>query len=113
MDLRDLLDDLYGESRDKMSVESFDDLIQKLDMRPEYQIFLDKDGEVIINEEWSSLVSTEVKANRIYKFNIDSVNMILLEDRSKVLLEILNLYVDQENYEEAAALRDLMRNFNY
>lgn len=113
MNLSDLLDDLYGDNRDKMSVESFDNLIQKLDMRPEYEIFLDNDGDIVINEEWSSLSNDDVKANRIYKFNLDFINMILLEDRSRILSKILDIYVDQENYEDAAILRDLMKNFNY
>jgi hypothetical protein len=113
MNLGDLIDDLYGDGRDKISVESFDNLIQRLDMRPEYQIFLDEDGDITINEEWSSPISVDVKANRIYKFSADFINMILLEDRSKVLQEVLNLYVIQENYEEAAVIRDLIKDFNY
>lgn len=113
MNLNDLIDDLYGEGRDKISVESFDTLIKRLDMRPEYQIFLDTDGEVTINEEWSSPISSDVKANRIYKFSVDFINMILLEDRPRVLSEVLDLYVIQENYEEAAVLRDLIKDFNY
>lgn len=112
MGLSDLLNDLYGDDKRKMSVESFDNLIQKLDMRPEYNIFLDN-GDIIINEEWSSLHNSDIRANRIYKFNLDFINMILLEDRPRILSRILNIYVDQENYEEASVLRDIIKEFNY
>lgn len=112
MNINDLLDDLYGDSKDKISIESFDTLIKSLNMKPNYQIFLDNDGEIIINEEWSSLVSNGVKANRIYKFDIDCIEMISIDDRFKVLSEILEIYVGQENYENAAYIRDTVNQLN-
>lgn len=81
-------------------------------MKPEYNVFLDE-RDVIISEEWSSRISEDIKANRIYKFDSEFVNMILLEDRPKVLSMVMDLYLLSENYEDAAILRDLMIEFKY
>ena len=110
MNLSDLLDDLCGDDS-KISVQSFDNLIEKLNMRPSYNIFLDEDNDVIIDEEWSSPISCDIKANRIYSPSF--VNIILLEDRPLVLNQILNIYISQEDYENAAIVRDLIKDFNY
>ncbi len=112
MDINDLLDELYGSDKDKISIESFDILIKNLNMKPDYQIILDHDGDIIINEEWSSLISSGIKANRIYKFDINYLDMISFDDRFKVLSEILEIYVNQEKYENAACIRDTINQLN-
>lgn len=98
------LNDFYGsgDHRDKISLETFEEMVFSLNLKPCYQIFLDKDNDIIINEEWSSPVSDNIKANRIYKFDPNFIDLIQPEDRNIVLEDILKIYVDNEYFEMAA-----------
>lgn len=111
-DLNDLIGDLYGDDRKKITPDTFDEIISKLKLKPLYQIFLDKDNDVIINEEWSSPVSENIKANRIYKFDPDFLDFIQPEDRLGVLKDVLEIYVQNEYYERAVVIRDLIKDFS-
>lgn len=111
LNLNDLLGDLYDDGRKKITVESFDELIEKLELKPDYQIFLDSDNDIIINEEWSSPINSDVRANRIYKFDPDFIYLIPDVDRIPVLQEVLKLCIKNEYYEMAAIIRDLVNDF--
>ena len=103
MDLNDLIGDLYGDDgRGKITAETFEEMVFSLNLKPCYQIFLDKDNDVIINEEWSSPVSESLKANRIYKFDPNFIDIIQPEDRVLVLEDVLKIYVDNEYFEMTA-----------
>jgi hypothetical protein len=112
MDLNDLIGDLYDDDRRKIAPEAFDEMILRLKLKPEYQIFLDNDNDVIINEEWSSPVSDNIKANRIYKFDLDFIDFIQPEDRVSVLKDVLDIYVTNEYFEMAAVIRDIINDLD-
>lgn len=108
MRIEDLIGDLYDDGREKISLESFDKMIDKLKLSPKYSVIYDDDLSVIINEEWSSPISESVKANRIYNFDVNFIDMIKEEDQVSVLNDVLGLYVKFEKFEEASVIRDLI-----
>ncbi len=112
MDLNDL-GGIYGDGRWKITLETFEEMVFSLNLKPCYQIFLDKDNDVIINEEWSSSISENIKANRIYKFDPNFIDIIQPEDRIFVLEDILKIYVDNEYFEMAAIVRDIIKDLSF
>ncbi len=92
----------------KLTVDQFEFLIDQFNLNPEYSIFINEDNDIIIDEEWSSRNKDGVTANRIYKFDIGSLEMIREDDRLRVLNQILDLYIQIENYEKCADVRDLI-----
>lgn len=106
MKIEDLVGDLYNDGRERISQESFDDMIDMLGLRPEYNVIYDDELNIVINEEWSSPISESIKANRIYSFDISLIDMIQDCDRISVLNDILDIYVSYEKYEEASIVRD-------
>jgi len=88
------------------SLEDFDLIVLKYGLKPDY--FLSKElDKIIITEIWSHKKS-DIVANRIYEFDSYFADLIPLEIRENVMREALDIYVSEENYEEAAVLRDLI-----
>lgn len=110
MNLNELIGDLYNSGREKITDDVFNQMIISLNLKPTYNILLDNFGDVVINEEWSSLANRTIKANRIYKFDPSVVDMIQVSDRKSVLTDVLDTYVNNEDYEMASIIRDIIVN---
>lgn len=87
--------------------ENFDEIIKKFNLKPRFEI-TKEDGKIMVNEIWWSSRTTTVSANRIYEFDYFMIDIIPMEIRDSVLKEVLDIHVMDENYEEAAILRDVL-----
>ena len=85
----------------------FDDIISKYGLKSEF-ILTKEDNQIIINEIWSD-DDSEITANRIYEFDSFFIELIPIEIRLDVLNEVLDILVEDENYEEAAIVRDQIK----
>ena len=91
------------------SLGDFDKIVAKFKLKPDFMLTKD-DDKIMINEIWSSPKNKSVSANRIYEFDIFFIELIPDEIRKRVLQEVLDIYVDDERYEEAAEVRDEIQN---
>lgn len=92
----------------KISLDQFDEFINRLNLKPKYSVFENERGDIIVNEEWSTKKNKSIKVNRFYKFSIDLLDVP--EDKKVPLLEkALEIYVSSERYEEAALIRDTIK----
>jgi len=90
---------------ERFSVDDFESIISKYDLRPDF--ILNREGDkIIINETWTSDVVKSISANRIYEFDIFFLELIPIEIKRRVLEDVLDIYVFEERYEEAAEIRD-------
>lgn len=87
------------------SVGDFDLLISRFNLKPDFILTRD-DDKIMVNEVWSSPMNKSVSANRIYEFDIFFLELIPDEIKKRVLEEVLDIYVCEEKYEEAAEVRD-------
>jgi hypothetical protein len=87
------------------SIGDFDLLVAKFKLKPDFMLTRD-DDKIMVNEIWSSAKNKSVSANRIYEFDIFFLELIPDEIKKRVLEEVLDIYVDEERYEEAAEVRD-------
>lgn len=94
------------ENSNIFSVDNFDLIVSKFKLKPEFFITQEKD-KIIINETWSSTKNI-ISANRIYEFDIFYIDIIPEEIRFSVLKEVMSIYVLDEQYEEAALIRDII-----
>lgn len=87
------------------SLGDFDAIISRFNLKPDF--ILTRDGEkIMINEVWSSPKNKSISANRIYEFDVFFLELIPLDIKKRVLSEVLDIYVSEEKYEEAASIRD-------
>lgn len=85
-------------------------IIIEYGLEPDF--ILTREGEkIIVNEIWSH-DDAEITANRIYEFDSFFVDLIPKEIKCDVLNEVLDIYVSEENYEEAAIIRDEIKLLN-
>lgn len=91
------------------SIGDFDKIIAKFKLKPDFILTKD-DDKIVINEIWSSPKNKSVSANRIYEFDIFFLELIPDEIKKRVLEEVLDIYVSDERYEEAAEVRDEIQN---
>ncbi len=103
------LDDFFNaDGFKKISLDQFDEFINRLNLKPKYSVFENERGDIIVNEEWSTKKNKSIKVNRFYKFSIDLLDVP--EDKKVFLLEkALEIYVSSERYEEAALIRDTIK----
>lgn len=87
--------------------EDFKSLVKKHDLQPEFDITEDNEG-FLVTETWSS-VDNSVVANRYYYFDIFYVDLIDDRLRSEILQYVLDVYIEREEYEDAAVVRDLLK----
>jgi len=95
---------------DSFSLSDFDKVISKFNLKPEFYLSKE-DGRIIVNEIWSH-PKAKISANRIYEFDIYFLDLIPKEIKEDLLKDILNIYVDEERYEEAAKIRDEINNIS-
>jgi protein-arginine kinase activator protein McsA len=96
--------DIFGEN----SHDYFEHIIEVYGLKPSYNVYHNEVDEVIINEEWLSPDSDSVKANRLFKFDPNFLDLIKEESRIHVLKKALELYISIEDYENAAIVRDII-----
>ncbi len=99
-------EDFFG----KDSHNYFESIISLYNLKPVYDVYYNEANEIIIDEQWVSEDNKTIKANKIFKFNTFLVSMIIDEHRKEVLSKVLDLLVKDENYEEAASVRDIISN---
>jgi len=83
----------------------FEELVKKYNMVPVVSIELD-DYDILVYEKWMSNGYYDVVADRYYYFDIYFMELLPVDIRIKTLNDILNVYVENEMYEEAAIVRD-------
>ena len=109
MDLNEILNLLGGYSGDggkkQNEFDKFKSMIEKYQMECQYDIS-EKNGEVVITENWLSKVNKTIKINRIYPFSIGHIELVQTQFRKEIMQKVLDKYVSDENYEAAAQLRD-------
>jgi len=94
---------------ERFSLGDFDKIVSKFKLKPDFMLTKD-DEKIMINEVWSSSKNKSVSANRIYEFDIFFLELIPDEIKKRVLQEVLDIYVNEERYEEAAEIRDEIQN---
>jgi hypothetical protein len=93
------------DSEDYFSLGDFDKIVSKFKLKPDFMLTKD-DDKIMINEIWSNPKNKSISANRIYQFDIFFLELIPDEIKKRVLQEVLDIYVSDERYEEAAEIRD-------
>lgn len=103
-------DDFFnGGGFKKISFDQFDEFINRLELKPEYSIFENEKGDLIINEEWTTAKNKSIRVTRLYKFDIGILDTIELDKKFELLQKALEIYVSNENYEQAAVIRDIIK----
>lgn len=90
---------------ESFSLGDFETVIKKFNLKPDFTLSRKK-NKIIINEIWSSKKIQSISANRIYEFDVFFIELIPEQIRKQVLEEVLQIYVGDERYEEAAEVRD-------
>lgn len=93
------------------SLGDFDKIVAKFKLKPDFMLTKD-DDKIMINEIWSSSKNKSISANRIYEFDVFFLELIPDEIKKRVLEEVLDIYVIEERYEEAAEVRDEIQIIN-
>lgn len=96
----------FDEFDDDFNLTNFDLIITKLDLKPNF--FLSRDEDIIlVNEIWSTKKSSVV-VDKIYEFDILYIDLVTIDIRKKVLEEVLEIYINEEKYELASEIRDIL-----
>ena len=95
----------FDDYEEEFSMGDFDEIITKFNLKPDFLLTRD-DEKIMVNEVWSSTKNKNVSANRIYEFDIFFLELIPDEIKRRVLEEVLEIYVEEERYEEAVEVRD-------
>lgn len=98
---------LFNYDPDDYPQGDFKSMIDKHNLTPEFEILEDEDG-LLVTETWSSKDETFV-ANRYYYFDANCVDIIDDRIKTQILEHVLEIYVDAENYESAAIIRDILK----
>jgi len=93
---------------DFFSLSDFDKVISKFNLKPDFTLHKE-DGKIIVNEVWTH-PRVKITANRIYEFDIYFLDLVPDEIKENLLKYILDIYVEDERYEEAAEIRDEIKN---
>jgi len=101
----------FDGSYEEFSFESFNEVISKFNLNPDFLLTRDG-GAILVNEVWSSPKNKNVSANRIYEFDIFFLELIPDKIKKRVLEEVLEIYVEEERYEEAVEVRDTIKLLN-
>lgn len=91
---------------DNIPLSDFNEIIIKFNLKPDFSL-TKEDDTIIVNEIWSNKDS-DVSANRIYDFDIQFLDIIPKEIKKSLLESVLKIYVEDENYEEAISIRDIL-----
>jgi len=91
------------------SNDYFDSIIEIYGLKPSYSVYQNNLDEIIIDEQWKSDESKDIKANRIFKFDILFLDFIKEDCRIDVLNKVIDILVLNENYEDAALIRDVIK----
>jgi hypothetical protein len=98
-------EDIFGEN----SYDYFEMIIQKFNLKPNYVVYQNNDDEVIVDEQWISTKTNSVTASRLFKFDINFIELIREDKRPEVLKKVLDFCISVEDYEQASILRDYIQ----
>ena len=96
-----------GSYDEDFSMGDFDSIVTKFNLKPDFLLTREND-KILVNEVWSSSKNKNISANRIYEFDIFFLELIPDDIKKRVLEEVLEIYVEDERYEEAAEVRDII-----
>lgn len=91
----------------EFSREDFDDVVKLFKMTPSYQT-LSRGGKLYILETWQTDVHALMKMVRMIEFTKENLSNIDPKKRKTLLQQILDDLVENEEYEQAATIRDLI-----
>lgn len=97
----------YFDDDESFSEMEFNKIVKEFNLIPDFILSRD-DDKIIINEIWSSPKNT-VSVDRIYEFDTFFIDMVPDVIKKRVLEEVLQIYVNDENYEEAVIVRDMLK----
>lgn len=97
----------YFDDDESFSEMEFNKIVKEFNLIPDFILSRD-DDKIIINEIWSSPKNT-VSVDRIYEFDTFFIDMVPEVIKKRVLEEVLQIYVNDENYEEAVIVRDMLK----
>jgi hypothetical protein len=101
---------MFNEETPDFNNTSFEDIILQYNLYPDYELSINEDNDIVINETWESLNDNiGIIASRIYNFDPDFIYLIPLDIRKSLLEEVLDLLVQVEKYEDAALVRDVIK----
>lgn len=103
----DMFDDMPESESEMFSMDDFEVIISKFSMSPNFSLYKE-DWKIIVNETWSSAKNRAISANRVYEFDPTMIDIIPEIIRMDVLKSVLEIYINDENYEEAAVVRDVI-----
>jgi protein-arginine kinase activator protein McsA len=101
-------EEIFGED----SHDYFETIIAKFGLEASYCVFQNEKDEIIIDEQWLSPKTKNVTANRLFKYDPDFIYLIKEDSQLDVLSKVLELFVQIEDYEQAATVRDIIGNLN-
>jgi hypothetical protein len=90
------------------SRDYFETIIAKFGLEASYCVYQNEKDEVIIDEQWISPKTKNVTANRLFKYDPDFIYLIKEDSQKDVLNKVLELFVQLEDYEQAATVRDII-----
>lgn len=93
---------------DNDSIDYFEMIIKKLNLYPDYIVYQNKYDEIIIDEQWKSPKDDSIIASKLFKFEINFIDLIKEDKRTEVLKKILDICVSIEDYEHAALVKNYL-----
>jgi excinuclease UvrABC helicase subunit UvrB len=91
----------------EFNLEDFQNMISLFNMKVSHKL-VHADGNKFILETWISDINPYLRLTRLIEFNKDNLNNLEPENRKKLLKQMLDDAVEEENYEEAAQIRDMI-----
>jgi hypothetical protein len=97
----------YFDDDETFSELEFNKIVEQYNLSPDFILTRDED-KIIINEVWSS-PKNSISVDRIYEFDTFFIDMVPIQIKRRVLEEVLDIYVFDENYEDAIIVRDMLK----
>lgn len=97
----------YFDDDESFSELEFNKIVEQYNLSPDFILNRDED-KIIINEVWSS-PKNSISVDRIYEFDTFFIDMVPIQIKRRVLEQVLDIYVFDENYEDAIIVRDMLK----
>jgi len=90
-----------------LTPEQMQTIIQAFKLKSYYKAIV-LDNKILVLETWKSKLSPFIVLNRVLDFNQANIENIQMKKRINLLQDMLNEAVENEYYEQAAQIRDMM-----
>lgn len=104
-----IFESYFDDDDESLSELEFNKIVEQYSLSPDFILTRDED-KIIINEAWSS-PENSISVDRIYEFDVFFIDMIPIQIKRRVLEQVLDIYVFDENYEDAIIVRDMLKLF--